>query len=402
MTTRWLIGLSSGTTADGVDAALLQAQGVGMELRLTLQHFLHQPYPADLRDMMRHIGATSNGTVKHAGLLHRLLGETFAQAARQVADQASFPLHKVQCVGCPGHTVYHDTDGRYPSTLGLGMPAVIAERTGLTVVSDFRQRDLAAGGQGLPLTTIIDALLFQDASEDRVLINLGGMSSLVLLPASTVPRPAVAIQTGPCNVLLDGLMYRLTGGKETFDAWGKHAVQGRCLEPLLERWLAHPALQRKPPRSVPRQEFGDDFITQALNLAKTNQWSLHDLLCTATHLVARCVTRAAERFLPGRPRRALLSGGGVRNGLLWQLLEQQMPGVELSTIEQHGFPMRARKAIGFGGLAALLLDGVPASLSSVTGAAGPRLLGSLSPGSSTNWARCLAWMAHHTAALAAA
>jgi anhydro-N-acetylmuramic acid kinase len=402
MTPRWLIGLSSGSTADGVDAALLQGQGVGLELRLQLVHFLHQPYAADLRDLIRHMGATAGGTVKQAGLVHRLLGETFAQAARQVADQASFPLHKIQCVGCPGHTVYHDTDGRYPCTLGLGMPAVIAERTGLTTVSDFRARDLAAGGQGLPLTALVDSLLFQEAREDRAIINLGGMSSVVFLPAGAAPRPLVGFQAGPCNVLLDGLMYRLTRGKETFDAWGKHAVQGRCLEPLLERWLAHPALQRKPPKSVPRHEFGEEFISQALNLAVANQWSLHDLLCTATHLVARCVTRAVERFLPVRPQRALLSGGGVRNGLLWQLLEQQLPGVQLNTIEKFGFPTRARKAVGFGGLAALLLDGVPASLTSVTGAAGARLLGSLSPGSSTNWARCLSWMAHHTAALAAA
>jgi anhydro-N-acetylmuramic acid kinase len=282
------------------------------------------------------------------------------------------------------------------------MPAVIAERTGITTVSDFRARDLAAGGQGMPLTALVDALLFNDPREDRAIINLGGMSSVVYVPAGGATRQIVGFQTGPCNVLLDGLMCRLTHGKETFDAWGKHAVQGRCLEPLLDRWLAHPALQRKPPKSVPRHEFGEEFITQALELAKANQWSLHDLLCTATHLVARCVTRALDRFLTARPRRILLSGGGVRNGLLWQLLEQHLPGVEMNTLDKFGFPTRARKAIGFGGLAALLLDGVPASLSSVTGAAGSRLLGHLSPGSSTNWARCLAWMAHHTAALAAA
>lgn len=402
MTPRWLIGLSSGSTVDGVDAALLQGQGIGTDLRLQLMQFLHLPYPIDLRDLLRQMGGSATGSLKQLTLLHRLLGETFAQAARQVAEKASVPLQSVQVIGCPGHTFYHDADSRYPGTLSLGMPAVIAERTGLTTASDFRARDMAAGGQGLPVTALIDYLLFHDAGEDRALINLGGMSSLVYLPGVHTTSQVLGFQAGPCNVLLDGLMQRITRGKESFDAWGKHAVQGRCIEPLLERWLAHPALQRKPPRGIPRHEFGDDFLTQTLNQAATNQWSLHDLLCTATHLVARCITRAVERYLPRRPRRVLLSGGGVRNGLLWQLLEQQLQGCELNTIDEYGFPSRARKAVGFGGLAALLLDGVPGNLMSVTGAAGVRLLGSLTPGASTNWARCLAWMAHQTAALAAA
>jgi anhydro-N-acetylmuramic acid kinase len=402
MSVRWLIGLSSGTTVDGVDAVLLQGQGIGLELRLLLLHSLHLPYSSDLRELLRSMSATAGGTIKQAGLLHRLLGESFAEAARLVAEKASIPLQKVQCIGCPGHTVYHDTDGRYPCTLGLGMAAVIAERTGVTTVSDFRSRDLAAGGQGFPLTALVDVLLFHDPKEDRALINLGGMSSVVFVPAGGVGRQVVGFQSGPCNVLLDGLIRRLTRGKETFDAWGKHAVQGRCLEPLLERWLAHPALQRKPPRSIPPHEFGEEFLSQSLYQAKTNDWSLHDLLCTATHLAARCITRAMERYLPARPACLLLSGGGVHNGLLWQLLEQQLPGVAMHTIDKFGFPTRARKAVGFGGLAALLLDGVPASLASVTGAAGSRLLGNLSPGSNTNWARCLAWLAHYTAAPAAA
>jgi anhydro-N-acetylmuramic acid kinase len=198
------------------------------------------------------------------------------------------------------------------------------------------------------------------------------------------------------------LMQRLTGGREEYDLGGKTGVQGRCLEPLLQRWLAHPYLQRRPPKSLSRQTFGDEFLAQAVQTARQLSGSLHDLLCTATHFVARGITVALRRFLPGeRPlQRVLLSGGGIRNGFLWHLLEQQLATIPLEKTDQHGVPSDARKAIESALLAAFTVDGVPANLPAVTGAAGSRLLGNLTPGSSANWARCLAWMAAQTAPLA--
>jgi len=402
MTTRWIIGLASGSTVDGVDAALVEADGLGLDLRLRTLHSIHVPYPRDLRELVLRVGASTTASARHAGLVHRLLGETFASAARQVADQASFSLSKVQCLGCPGHTIWHDPEGKFPSSLALGMTAVVAEGTGITTISDFRARDVAAGGQGVPLTALVDYLLFRHPKEDRVLVHLGGLATVVYLPASGKPRDLLGFHAGPCNVLLDGLMRQLTGGRETFDQGGKHAVQGCCIEPLLERWLGHPYVQRRPPKSLLRQGFGEEFVAQAVNQAQQNRWGLHDLLCTATHFVARGITTAIQRFLPAPPTHVLLSGGGVRNGLLWHLLEQQLAGMPLARTDQLGIPGAARKALGFGGLAALTLDGVPASVMSVTGAAGARLLGSLTPGSPANWARCVAWMASQTAVLAAA
>jgi anhydro-N-acetylmuramic acid kinase len=399
MQTRWLIGLSSGSTVDGVDAALLEAQGAGLDLRLRLVHSAHHPYPRDLRELVRRLSTGAPAPVRHASLAHRLLGEAFAAAAQLVADGASFSLQNVQCLGCPGHPAWHEPDARLPSCLGLGMAAVVAERTGVTTVSDFAARDVAVGGQGAPLTALIDHLLFRDPVESRVLVHLGGMAALVWLPAGGQARDVLGFQAGPCNLLLDDLMRQLTGGRESYDAGGKHAVQGRCLEPLLRRWLAHPALQRRPPRSLRPGEFGEEFVRQAVEQAREQNWSLHDLLCTATHLVARGVTEAVRRFLPAPPARALLSGGGVRNGLLLHLLEQNLPGTPLERIDRHGIPATARKAVTHGALAALTVDGVPASLPSATGAAGSRLLGNLTPGSSANWARCLAWMASQTAHL---
>jgi anhydro-N-acetylmuramic acid kinase len=398
VSTRWLIGLASGSSADGVDAALLESAGAGLELKVRLLHALHQPYGRDLRALLLCGSGPGPCEARQLGLLHRLLGETFAAAARQVADRASFSLQRVQCVGCPGHTAWLDTEGRFPATLSLGMAAVVAERTGVTVVSDFRARDLAAGGQGVPLAALADYLLFRHPTEGRALVHLGGMARVVYLPAGCRLHEVIGFEAGPCNVLLDALMRQVSGGRETYDPGGKHAVQGRCLEPLLQRWLGHPYLQRRPPKGIPRHSFGEEFAVQAVHQAREMQAGLHNLLCTATHFVAQGIATSLRRFLPPGRRldRLLLSGGGVRNGLLWHLLEQQFHGVPLDRTDRFGVPAEARKALSFGILAALTVDGVAANLPSATGAAGSRLLGSLTPGSAGNWARCLHWMAAQT------
>src|SRR5439155_1164432 len=198
-----MIGLASGSSVDGVDASRLGTDGVGLDLGVRLLLALHRPYPADLRDLIRKVCSPGSGESRQTGLLHRLLGETFAAAARQVADRASLSLQKVQRLGCPGHTVCHEPDGRFPASLNLGMAAVVAERTGITTVGDFRGRDLAVGGQGVPLTALVDYLLFRHAEENRVLLHLGGLARVVYIPAQAQPQDVLGFEPGPCNVLLN-------------------------------------------------------------------------------------------------------------------------------------------------------------------------------------------------------
>jgi anhydro-N-acetylmuramic acid kinase len=373
----------------------MELHGVGLELRIGQLHGVHQHYGAELRDMIRRIAGPAPCEVRHVSRLHRLLGETFAAAARAVADSAGLSLQKVQCVGCSGHTVGHEPEGRFPATLALGMAAVVTERCGITTVSDFRSRDMAAAGQGAPLAALTDYLLFRHLSEGRILLHLGGMARIVYLPPGGRLHEVMGFEAGPCNLLLDALIRQVTGGRESYDPGGKYAVQGKCIEPLVQSWLAHPALQRRPPRSLPRQTFAEEFAEQALQQVRQHQGRLHDLLCTAAHFVARNITSSLRRFLPPEQKihRVLLSGGGVRNGLLWHLLEQQLAGVPMTRTDQSGAPAELRKPLSSGLLAALTLDGVPANVPSATGAAGSRLLGSITPGSSSNWARCLQWMA---------
>ncbi|HMC63967.1 MAG TPA: anhydro-N-acetylmuramic acid kinase [Gemmataceae bacterium] len=402
--TRWIIGLASGSCAESVDAVLLEVHGTGLELRVRLVQAVQQRSSRDLRELMFRVASAGTGDVRQICLLHRFLGEAFATAARQVADRASFSLQQVQCLGCPGHIAWHEPGGRFPSVLPLGMPAVVAERTGVTTVSDFWSRDLAVGGQGLPVLALADYLLFRNVAENRVLIHLGGAATVVCLPATGRVPELFGFEAGPCNLLLDGLMRHVTGGRETHDPGGKHAVQGRCIDPLLERWLEHPYLLRRPPKSLSREEFGEAFIAQAVRSAQQMHRPLHDLLCTATHFVARGTTSALKRFLPAgdAPHRLLLSGGGARNGLLWRLLEQDLAPIPLEKTDAHGVPADLRKAVAHGVHAALAVDGIPANIPSATRATGSRLLGNLTPGSSANWARCIAWMAAQTPVLAAA
>ena len=395
MSKRWIIGLASASSGEAVEAALVETEGAGLDLQARLLHGFRQPLPNDLRGLLHRRGSPAPAEIKQITLLHRLLGETFAAAARQVADRASFSLTKVQCIGCTGHTIYHDPDGRFPSTLPLGMAAVVAERTGLTTVSDFASRDLAAGGQAASLGALADYLLFRHPSENRLLLHLGGAAQVVYVPAAGKISEVLGFDISPCNRFLDGLVQQLTSGREAFDAGGKHAVQGRCVESLLEQWLALPYFKRRPPKALPGHGVADELIEQALQMARAERCQLHDLLCTATHLVARSISFSLQRFLPMKqsPRSVFLSGGGARNGFLWRLLEQQLAPSPLAKMESLGIPAEARKPLTSAILAALTLDGVPGNLPSATGAAGARLLGSITPGSPANWTHCLSWMA---------
>jgi anhydro-N-acetylmuramic acid kinase len=295
------------------------------------------------------------------------------------------------------------SDERWSAELRIGMGSVLAERTGVTTLADFAARDVAADGRGGPLAALPDCLLFRHPHERRLLLHLGANSRIVYLPANAKPNEVRAVEAGPVATLLDAVMRQVTGGRDAYDPGGKHAVQGHCFEPIVQRWLEHAALQRRPPRVLSPSEFGDAFAAQAVQQVRELGGTPHDLLCTATHFAARCILRAVERYFAGtRWDRVLVSGGGVRNGLLWRLLDQQFTEPALERCDRIGIPVEGREATTAAVLAALTLDGVPGNLPGVTGASGSRLLGSFSPGAGPNWARCLAWMACQTPASAAA
>jgi anhydro-N-acetylmuramic acid kinase len=379
------VGLISGTSMDGIDAAAVEIAD-GVPLRAEVRAFLTLPYPAEIRVALLEVCRAGEGTALAVCRLTMVLGEIFAAAAQAVLAQAGWAPHEVSLIGSHGQTTVSDmTEGRLAgfraySTLQLASPAVIAERTGITVVADFRARDIAAGGRGAPLVPLVDALLYARPGCARALLNLGGIANLTLLPASHDPALVLGFDTGPANMPLDAVMRLTSGGRELFDRDGLNAARGTVDPVLLQRLLAHPFLQRAPPKATGSEEFGDSFA--AALLAAYPELPRDDLLATLAAFAAEAVATGLRRWcLSGEvPQEVLVSGGGVHNRALMEVLARALAPIPLRSIAAVGGHPDAKEALAFAVLGYLTLRGRAGNLPSVTGARHPVLLGSITPG----------------------
>jgi anhydro-N-acetylmuramic acid kinase len=383
-----VIGLMSGTSADGIDAALLEI-GPGKALpRLRLLHYMVFPFPRGLRERILRAADEHPGGAGELCHLNAYLGELFAKAAASVARRAGVRMREVALIGSHGQTIMHlprlRADGNLSvrSTLQIGEPSVIAERTGVTTVADFRPRDLAAGGEGAPLTPYLHALLFRHPRRDRIVLNLGGIANLTFLSEGRGLQGILALDTGPGNVLIDGVMARLTGGAVRSDLGGQVAASGH-VEPRLLRWLmAHPYLTRRPPKSTGRETFGPALIDALLRRGADRLIAEEDLVATVTAFTAKSVALHVRRDLPRAATTAelILCGGGAENSTLVKRLQEALPTCRLLTADEAGFPGRAIEASAFALLAYLTAHGVPGNLPPITGAARRVVLGKIVPG----------------------
>ena len=386
---RTLIGLSVGSGLEGVDAAVVRVEGLGLDLVPRVVPAGRFAFPPAARDAIR-AGASLPSPPPPEFL--RAVADTTVFAARQALGKAAVSPRDTFAVGLL-------EPARPTAPIPIHWPEVaqyVAEHTGVTVLHGFADRDRAAGGTASSLTATADFLLFR-GSETRLIIHLGAVATVLLIPANGSVSTAFGFEAGPGNQLLDAILFHGTRGKEHTDAGGKRAVQGRCLEPLLARWLSHPHLTRTPPKAVHPEAFGRSFLLAAFDAARQLTAGLPDLLCTATHLAARAIGDACRLPLmkPDAPRRVLLTGGGVRNGFLWQLVSQQFGG-KVERADVADVPALSRVAAAAAVLAALTCDGVPGNSAVLTGATGGRLLGHIAPGDGRNWARCAAWLADQT------
>lgn len=391
--TRTLIGLSVGSGLEGIDAAVVRAGGIGLDLTPRVEAAARVPFPPAVRDVIRFrlAGADAPSIPPE---FTRNLADTAVYALRQLAVKAGVSPRDVFAAGLL-------EPARPAADVSIPWPDIVdrvAEQTGLTVFHAFRSRDRAAGGSGHPITAVADYALFRHPTDDRLMVHLGAVSSLVFIPAGAKVSALLGFEAGPGNQLLDALVYHGTRGREATDPGGKKAVQGRCVDQLLARWLEHPHLTRKPPKAVHPDAFGKGFLLSAFEAAKQLGVGLPDLLCTATHYVARAIGAAVRAWLPpaGANRRVYLSGGGVRNGLLWQRVCRQFDGLPVGRLDEIGVGATACRAAGAAVLAALSCDGVAGNLPLLTGAAGGRLLGHIAPGDGRNWAKVAAWIADQT------
>lgn len=375
---RLVAGLMSGTSLDGVDAAIVRAEGTGRALRVETLAFVSRPYAPALREALGACVEPASSDVRRIALAHARLGHVFADAVEAACAAAGLAPAALDLVGSHGQTVQHVPEATpfagepTRATLQIGCPATLAARLGVPVLADFRTADLALGGHGAPLAPYLDDALFADAHETRGLLNLGGIANLTVLPAGAGPEAAYAFDTGPANMVSDALAQRFFG--VPYDAGGALAAQGTPDERVLERLLADPFFHTPPPRSTGREAFGAPFV-EALVAALPDR--PHDLLATALELTARTVADAVRRYARPAPARIIASGGGVHNAHLMHRLGRLLAPASVETTATCGLDPDAKEAVLFAVLAHAWAEGVRTGLPAVTGAARPAFQGAL-------------------------
>ncbi|MEI9972932.1 MAG: anhydro-N-acetylmuramic acid kinase [Ignavibacteriota bacterium] len=342
----------SGTSLDGIDVAIVEIQGRSIE---TIG-FQSTPYSAKTRSAILAVSDTNTQT-SAISRLNFELGELYARAVRRAVQRYG----PVKLIGCHGQTIYHEGAS---NTLQIGEAAVIAERCGVPVVSNFRARDIAAGGQGAPLVPYVDYLLFRHAKRTRIALNIGGIANITAIPAGRPSSEVIAFDTGPGNIVIDALA-------PPYDRGGKIAARGRVNTALLDELLADRYYRLKPPKSAGREQYGAKFVERFKRVGLP----LEDQVATATVLTAATIAHAVQQF---NPADLIASGGGVHNPQIMAHLTGFLPGVAISTSTDHGVNVDAKEAVAFAILAYETWRGKPANLPSATGASRPVVLGELS------------------------
>ena len=372
MTDTLAIGVMSGTSLDGVTAALVRLRGDPDTAELV--QFRQEPYARPERDAL--IAAIARGTARDLALLHVALGERFAGVALGLLADAGIAPRDVAFVASHGQTVWHEP-GR--ATLQLGDPAVLAERLGVPVVSDFRARDVAAGGQGAPLVPLADVMLFGHAGRGRLLLNIGGMANVTWVPGLGVTKGALAFDTGPGVAVIDAVT-RHVDPAAPYDIDGERARRGRVIPRVLGDLLGDEFFRQPPPRSTGRERFGLAYAERLCDAVRVAGGSDNDAVATATALTVESIARALERWTPSDPEAELvISGGGARNPALVEQLGARVSPRPVVPFDALFFDGDAKEAVAFAYLGWCSVRGLPGNLPAATGARGPRVLGRITP-----------------------
>jgi anhydro-N-acetylmuramic acid kinase len=373
------LGLMSGTSADGIDAALVRfAGGGGVALQAEVLAARTLPWEPGIRARLVWLGqGGSLESLDELGTLDAQVGEAFAEAALAVLAEAGLEPHQVAAIGSHGQTVRHRPYQTHAFSMQIGDASRIAERTGITTVADFRRRDIAAGGQGAPLLPALHRALLHDAGEDRAVLNLGGIANLTLLPATGEAR---GFDTGPANALMDLWCHEHTG--RAYDEAGAWGATGVVDDALLSRLLDDSWFAAPPPKSSGREQFQRAWLAPRLHGDEFPA----NVQATLRALTTRTVADALRATQPAT-RRLLVCGGGAHNPPLLQALREALPGMDVASTAAHGLDPDHVEAMGFAWLARETLAGRPGNLPAVTGAEGPRILGAIHPGAAGQWSR---------------
>ncbi|MDR4508216.1 MAG: anhydro-N-acetylmuramic acid kinase [Candidatus Brocadiaceae bacterium] len=390
-----IIGLMSGTSADGIDACLVELSGNGTNTKINILAFETYPYDEETRNSVLDACDPKTSTVDKVCQLNFFLGKLFADAVKSIAKKAQIRLVDIDLIGSHGHTIRHlpnpsarqavNADAvsqRIGSTLQIGEPSIIAQETGISTVADFRPRDMAAGGQGAPLVSYVDYLLFRDTKEDRALQNIGGIASLSFLPSNCTTGEIVAFDTGPGNMIIDRITEHITNNRLHFDEGGKLAATGIVNEALLSSLLSHPFLKKTPPKTTGREEFGtlfaDKFYKDALH-AGTKEI---DILATVTAFTAYTIADSYRQWIfpASSLSEIIISGGGCRNATLLEFLAKRFShSVKLSSSGDFGIDTGVKEALAFAILANETISGNANNVPHATGAKEAVVMGKIIP-----------------------
>ncbi|EOH99380.1 hypothetical protein UAW_00530 [Enterococcus haemoperoxidus ATCC BAA-382] len=370
----YAVGLMSGTSLDGIDAALVDITGKNETTSVKLVKFLTVPFKGTTLQNIREALSLESSDVEKICSLNIELGECFAQAVLDVCNKAEISLNDLAFIGSHGQTLFHipyARDGFYASTLQIGASAVICERTKTTVVSNFRERDMAVGGQGAPIVPYSEYILYQKPETTRLLQNIGGIGNVTVIPKSGEIADMIAFDTGPGNVIMNELCLHFFN--QEYDKDGFYASQGTVDYQLLEELMAHPYIKKSPPKTTGREDFGKQFTSSLLE-----KWSVgpNDLIATATMFTAKSIAEAVKPFVIGKTE-LIIGGGGSYNQTLIAMIKAELPEVKVLIQEEIGFSSEAKEAIAMAILANQTLQHCPGNVPSATGAKRSVPLGSI-------------------------
>lgn len=389
---RILIALHSGTSADGIMAAILRVAGSQETARAELAAFRGFPYPTEFRERLVELFARETATVPKFGQAHFYLGELFAQAALDLAREAGLSMQAVDAIVCSGQITFHIRRGQdprdrwlggaeIPASLDSGEGTVIAERTGRPVISNMRSRDIAAGGQGNPLVVYGDWVLFRHPERARAVLNIGGIANPTVLPRAARLDEVTAFDTGPGNMLIDAMVRYFTEGREAYDAGGTRAGEGRVNAELLNWLMAHEYVRRPPPKTTGQEVFGRPMMEALLRRIEGRALPPVDVLATVTAFTTESVAYNFRTFiLPSQSiDEVLVCGGGAHNATLMKMLRQRLAPIRLGTVAEAGIPVDAREVTCVGIIGNETMLGEAGNVPSATGASRRVVMGQITP-----------------------
>jgi anhydro-N-acetylmuramic acid kinase len=373
------LGIMSGTSADGIDVALVRIS----DRAARVENFAAFPFPARIRKTILELGEGRATTTAELSQLNFLLGDVFAEAAAAACRKFRVRPSQIALIGSHGQTVFHQgmparfCGRRVASTLQMGEPSVIAARTGITTVGDFRPADMAAGGQGAPLVPFVDYLLYRNARVGRAALNIGGIANVTVIPRSARITDVFAFDTGPGNMVIDALVRHFTHGRKSFDRNAEMATRGKLLPGLLDQLLRDKYFLKRPPKTAGREQYGENYLRRVLAHREARRARPQDVIRTATILTALSIVDAFHRYVQPRTKVAetIISGGGTHNPLLVAQLQAALPGILLRTSGELGVPEDAKEAFAFALLAWETLHRRPANVPAATGARKAVVLG---------------------------